>query len=85
MHYNAARNHFHKQQVYQRGAYSHFIDHLLLWFLFCFVIFCMLASLKTYDLREREGKYIWESVGGFRFKKNKQKKTTGPEFSLLRL
>lgn len=66
MHYDAARIRFHHQQVYQRGAYSHFIDHFPFKVLICFVIFCMLASLKTYDLREREGQYIWESVGGFR-------------------
>lgn len=66
MHYNAAKVCFHHQQVYQRGAYSHFIDHLPLRFSFCFVILCMLASLKTYNyLRESGGQYIWESLGGF--------------------
>lgn len=37
MHYNAARIRFHHRHVYQRGAYSHFIDHFsfIVLILFC--------------------------------------------------
>lgn len=65
MHSNAATVGFHHQQVYQRGAYSHVIDHPPLQFSLCFVILRMLASLKIYS-RESGGHNIWESLGGFR-------------------
>lgn len=41
MHYDAARIRFHHQQVYQRGAYSHFIDHFpfKVLILFCNILY----------------------------------------------
>lgn len=41
MHYNAARIRFHHRHVYQRGAYSHFIDHFsfIVLILFCNILY----------------------------------------------
>lgn len=55
MHYNAARISFHHLQVYQRGAFVHFIDDFLLLFhLFCKTVY--VGFIKNLIMWRGEGK-----------------------------